>query len=812
MIRRLLFGWQQAGILLITLVVLSLLARYHFLLFHTLVELLRVVVLGGVFVLAWHTRQWTNNSFLLVFGIAAIFIAPLELLHTLTYKDMGILHTNSANPPTQLWLAFRYMEALAFLLATLLLGHKVQVDRVFGGFALLAVLLGGAVFTGHFPDAFVEGQGLTPFKIYSEYLIILVFLGCIALVWLQRRHLEQDVRWLLMASLLFNTLSSAAFTRYGNVFDMANEAGHYFLLMSTYLIYRAILVTGLLTPYALLFRDLKKKEQELELQVAERTASLRETQALNTAFIANSPAMIAIKDLQGRYTLTNPAFKQLSDSVVRHLDQNRQEVFKSGQSRVLLEEISIGQQERFFETVHFPVRDAEGQLLGSGLIATDVTEQKSAAARVAFLAHYDSLTGLPNKTLFMEQMEAVLNASQQAGSLCALIYLDLDHFKDINDSLGHETGDALLCSLGERLQQLIAGRGLLCRFGGDEFLLLLHPIQDAAEVKAFVQRILSSIAEPFQIQGYDLFTTPSVGISMYPQDGQDFATLFRNADTAMYAVKSDGRNSHRFFEEQLQTQVQERLSLLSKLRGALERDELQVVYQPQYDATGQKVLGMEALLRWQHPELGSVSPARFIPLAEDSGLITQIGEWVLWQACQQAVDLQKSGFKPFVMAVNLSAVQFRHSDLYEIVRHVLKTTGLQPGYLELELTESLLLKDQERLMQTLQRLKSLGIQLAIDDFGTGYSNLSYLKRFAVNKLKVDQSFVRDMETDADSHALVLAIIQMAHSLGLQVIAEGVETQQQMDALKRLDCDAFQGYHLARPMPADQLLLHLQASN
>ncbi|NLW05493.1 MAG: diguanylate cyclase, partial [Pseudomonadaceae bacterium] len=591
MIRRLLFGWQQATLLLLILVVLDLLANYNYLAFHTVVELLRVIVLGGVFVLGWHTRRWSNNSALLVLAIAAGFIGVLELLHALTYKGMGLTFVDSANIPTQLWLGFRYLETLAVLLAALSLGKKVHITGTFLGFLLLTLVFCIAIFTGDFPDAFIEGQGLTPFKIYSEWVMAGVFLITMILFLKDKHYLEKDVRWLIAASLFASALTSLAFTQYADVFDFANKLGHYLLLVSAYLIYRAILVTGLLTPYQLLFVDLKKNQQRLENLIAESTASLRETQALNSAFIDNIPSSISVKDTLNRYTLVNPAFERLVGKakekilgrtfhdvlplkLAQRVTTNLEKIRVDGLPCKTYDEVSFGEKAYSFETIHFPVKDPEGRLLGSGTIATDVTEQKASREHIEHLAHYDPLTGLPNKTYFMQQAQELLEHCQNKTCNCALVYIDLDHFKDVNDSLGHEMGDKFLCVLAKKLELLVANEGLLCRYSGDEFLVLVKDIPSRTFLADFVKNLQQHLAHPVNIDSYDLVTTSSVGISIYPNDGLDFKTLFRNASSAMYAVKTDGRNNYLFFETSMQVEVQERISLLAKLRVALDNQEL----------------------------------------------------------------------------------------------------------------------------------------------------------------------------------------------------------------------------------------------
>ncbi|MBF8221397.1 bifunctional diguanylate cyclase/phosphodiesterase [Halomonas sp. 328] len=813
-----LFGVPQLAILGLTLWILHLLAREHFLLFHTLVELSRVVILGGIFVLAWHTRHWTCQGLLRILGMAAVPIAGLELLHALTYRGMGIF-PEDANLPTQLWIGFRYLEAAAFLLAAWWCDRRVNAGRVLAGFSAAGLVIGTLIFSGRFPDSFIEGQGLTDFKIISEYLIIAVFAASMLLLHRRRRRLDPGIFRLMLAALLCGILSSAAFTRYADVFDMANEVGHYFLLISGYLVYRAILVSGLVAPYRLLFRSLKRKEQQLETMVAERTHALRHTQALNQAFFEHSPAALCLTDTQGRLTLTNPAFEALLDHSHEEGDGRRPtQSLADAQATPFLtgalqcqrqraphfcrHELMIDGQPRRLETVHFPLLTPDGELAGSGTIASDVTEQWAARQRIEQLARFDELTRLPNRTHFAELARERLAASSSPA--LALIYLDLDHFKFINDSLGHEIGDQLLQHLARRLEALAGALGPLCRHGGDEFLMLIDQ-ESAAQLPPFLASLLERIAAPLTLEGHELTTTASVGVARYPDDGESLTALLRHADMAMYAAKADGRNTWRCFSADLEAQAQERLALLGRLHGALANGELRLDYQPQWTLATRRLIGAEALLRWHHPELGEVSPARFIPLAEESGLIVTLGDWALEQACHQAAAWHAQGHADLVVAVNLSAVQFQRGDLCHSVARALEASGLPAACLELELTESLFLQDHEALHRTLEGLKALGVKLAIDDFGTGYSNLAYLKRFAVDKLKIDRSFIADMDTDPETHSIVQAITQMSHGLGLKVIAEGVEYEGQAERLARLACDEVQGFHFGRPMSPQALL-------
>ena len=434
----------------------------------------------------------------------------------------------------------------------------------------------------------------------------------------------------------------------------------------------------------------------------------------------------------------------------------------------------------------------------------DVTERKEAEARIEYLAHHDALTGLPNRVLFRDRFMLATAWAERAGSKMALLFLDLDHFKTINDSLGHPVGDMLLRRVAERLRECVRDTDTISRLGGDEFLIAVTDFHDARSVTQVANKILEALARPFEVEGRELSSTLSMGIAVWPADGSDFDTLLKKADTALYQAKGAGRNTARFYTEQMNVDALERLQTKTALHRALDKDEFELHYQPQIDLATRRVVGVEALLRWNRGGTELVPPARFIPSAEESGLIVPIGDWVLDEACAQAARWQAEGFPEMTMAVNLSAVQFRRGDLEHSVIRALAASGLDPARLELELTESLLLDDAEAVLAAVRRLKALGVQLSIDDFGTGYSSLAYLKRFAVDKLKIDQSFVRDIASDPDDAAIARAIVSMAHTLKLKVIAEGVESEEIARFLGVYHCDEAQGYHYARPMPAAAL--------
>lgn len=455
------------------------------------------------------------------------------------------------------------------------------------------------------------------------------------------------------------------------------------------------------------------------------------------------------------------------------------------------------------------VKNETGTVTHYAATFSDISDLKAAQKEIQFLSSHDRLTGLPDISIFRDRLETAIALSETAKSKLSLLSLNFDNFKLINDSLGYDAGDQLLKYFADRLKSTLREGDSICRHGGDEFIILLNNMHDNESISLIVDQLLKMAASTFVFEDHNIATSCSIGVAVYPTDGQDFEVLFGRARKAMALAKEEGRNTARFFTDKLNTDSQHYLYIAHGLREALVQQQFLLHYQPQISLKNSQVIGAEALIRWHHPQNGMQSPGQFIAVAEQTGLIVEMGEWIIHEACRQAMAWQQLGLPPLTMAVNVSAVQFRRGNLNQVVIQALQKTGLDPQLLELELTESILLEDVDQMVVQLDELKSLGVKLAIDDFGTGYSSLAYLKKFNIDRLKIDQSFVRDINKDPNDAAIVLAIVQMAHTLNLDVIAEGVEDEAMLKHLRESGCDEVQGYLFSKPLPANDFGTFLQ---
>ena len=561
-----------------------------------------------------------------------------------------------------------------------------------------------------------------------------------------------------------------------------------------------------------------------ERQLGEK--SLRESEKRYRHLFERNLAGVIRSTVNGKILECNPAaalmlgYDSVEDMMsvpvvnLYHTGADREEMLVRLESRgfVTNQEIKLRRKSRdlIWAMVNFTVVEYERgkpHIIQGTLF--DINDRKLAQEQVEYYAYYDSLTTLPNRALLRDRLSQALAAAVRRQDKVAILFLDLDHFKTINDSLGHSVGDLLLQEVAARLKSCIRGQDTIARLGGDEFVIVLTGVKCISDIAVVSEKFMDALTPEFQIQGQTLSVRCSIGVSIFPDDAEDAETLIKYADAAMYNAKERGRYNFQFFTAKMDQQAIERLSIENGLRYALEKEQLFLLYQPQLDLKDGAICGFEALLRWRHPEMGLVPPDRFIRIAENSGLILPIGDWVLRTACSQARKLQESGIPAVPVAVNVSALQFRNEDFCERVRTVLKETGLAPQHLELELTESMLLADADLTVRVLQELNRIGVSVAIDDFGTGYSSLSYLRRFAVNTLKIDRSFIREVAVNSDDAAITAAIISLGNTLKLNIVAEGVENEQQMSFLQAQQCSAIQGYYFSKPLPIDELASKLR---
>jgi diguanylate cyclase (GGDEF)-like protein/PAS domain S-box-containing protein len=530
---------------------------------------------------------------------------------------------------------------------------------------------------------------------------------------------------------------------------------------------------------------------------------------------------IIITDAKGNILLTNPAFEVAtgySDDEVRGKNPR---ILQSGLHdqkfyEKMWEEIKTNgfwkgeiwnkrkDGELFVEWLTISsVKDQEGNVSNYIAIFSDITEHKQNVEQLKRLAHYDILTGVPNRYLFTKRLKSLIQTSRKYHQQFALLFLDLDRFKNINDTLGHHIGDLLLQKAAQRLKGILRKQDTIARIGGDEFVIILPNLKHIREAIHIAERIIESLKASFWLNGQEVYISTSIGISFYPYDGEDIETLVRNADRAMYEAKKSGRNHFELYHNELHINDKETLLLENALRKAIDCNELQLHYQPQMDTQTKQICGVEALLRWKHPKMGFVSPGKFIPIAEESGLIVPISDWVLRQACEDLKKLHLD-YPHLKMSINISSIYFQQADFMKKLQSVIEAANIHSRLLELELTESTIMPNAEQSIERLVKLKLLGLKIAIDDFGTGFSSLSYLHRFPIDILKIDQSFIKHVSSYQDDASIVTAIIKMAHDLRLQVIAEGVETNKQFKFLQKQGCDYVQGYYVSKPLPLPEL--------
>jgi diguanylate cyclase (GGDEF)-like protein/PAS domain S-box-containing protein len=554
-------------------------------------------------------------------------------------------------------------------------------------------------------------------------------------------------------------------------------------------------------------------------------AEIRAQNAWLCTLIDALPDLVCFKDGEGRFLVANDAFLKFfrldrdgylyrdtvsagdhSDFYRRHVDvwlRTDEEAWKARRP-ICFEQaiVPLHGGDRVFDITKLPLFTSDGSRQGLVVICRDITERKASAARIHHLAHHDSLTGVPNRVLFQERLRDALAQARRRKTTLALLLLDLDKFKEVNDTLGHHVGDQLLRAVARRLERCVRETDIVARLGGDEFAVLLTNLADADGASTVAESIIRHIAEPYLLDDNEVICGVSVGITLFPDDGLDAQVLLKNADLALYRSKTNGRGRYHFYVAAMDQEVQDRKAIERDLRHALASDQLALYYQPLIDIRTGDLLGAEALIRWFHADRGAISPSDFIPIAERSELIFRLGRWVLQRACAQLRQWSDAGLSPRQISVNLSPAQFRHPDLLDTISGIVFQTGIDPTQLQLEITETIAMTNFDYSVQVLRALRNLGVSIAIDDFGTGYSSLSYLRHFPVDKLKIDRSFVVDLDQNPGNDAIVRAIVSLGHGIGAKVNVEGVETARQLSFMRDLNCDECQGFFFSHPLPAD----------
>lgn len=783
---------------------------------HTALETVSIIIAMLIFAIGWSSYSNHMPTSIMFLSVLFFGVAIFDFSHVLSYAGMPDFVTpSSVDKGIDFWLSARVLSSFGLLLFFFLPTHKLSSKSYKYAFLGIILLLIGVM---HWlilyaydliPHVFfMPGQGLTLLKIRVEYTIVVMNIIAAIVLLRRMRHPLPYQGAALFGALCIMAMGELFFTLYADVTDVYNIFGHIYKAIAYLFIYRAIFVTTVERPY----KELKRSQDKLinserSLKESQIIAGLGSyTLDLRTGIWRSSEILDQLFGIDKTYERSMEGWKKLlhPDDRVRMEHYFRDEVID--QAQPFNEEYCILRHDD--HTKHWvhglgmlEFDEYNNPIIMKGTIQ-DITKRKEVEEHIEKLAHYDHLTGLPNRILLSDRITFLLNHAQRNNEPLAVMFLDIDHFKNINDTLGHTIGDKLLIEIAKRIKGLMRDEDTVSRSGGDEFILLF-PDTDVNAAMHIAAKLIDTVSIPSTIDHHELTVTPSIGIAIYPNDGENFDTLLKNADTAMYQAKRLSRNAFQFFTQEMQLHSARNLQLVNALRHALERNELHLHYQPQISTYNGNIIGAEALLRWNHPEFGMISPAEFIPIAEDSGQIIQIGEWVLRTAVRQMKEWKDSGLDSMIIAVNLSAVQFQQKNLIELVTAILDEAQLPHEYLELELTEAITMNDPQSAIDIMNKLHEHGIRMSIDDFGTGYSSLSYLKQFKVYKLKIDQSFIRNIANDAEDQAIVKAIIDMAKSLGMQTIAEGVETAEQLAFLRQHKCNEIQGYYYSKPIPADQ---------
>lgn len=782
-------------------VLLIIISQSNLLLFHTLAELFAIIVAILVCVVAWNSYSYSKNSYLTFLAIGYFWVAILDLLHTLTFQGVAIILNADANSSIQYWIVARMLEALVLLTSPIFLRRTFNIWALFIVIGLISAAAHVSVQFELFPLAYIPGKGLTDFKIISEYLIIVLLCITIFLIHRNKKLIHPKIRQLMISSVALTIIGELCFTLYISVYSATLIAGHIIKFASFWLIYMAVVHTSLREPFRILSRVFSSYESIPIPTVVINTDGkiLQVNQA--AVLMAGVPLENLLNENVHRH-FHPPQIAQERCILCKHIGEHRE---------LRNIELGFGKGLNWREFTITPYKDFnQHHLLVE--VSQDISVRKKAESELLKMAQFDTLTSLPNRILATDRLNQAIKSAKRQGVMAAVMFIDIDNFKNINDTQGHSVGDLLLKEVAKRLLLCVRDSDTVARWGGDEFIIVMPEVLQMEETEALSERILESLSKPFFITNNRYLVSVSIGIACVPNDGDIADILLSNADSAMYQAKEAGKNTYRFFEENLNKHAAERMKLIEQLLGALQNNEFSLQFQPIVDLIDDRIIGAEALIRWENKMLGTIEPDRFIPLAEESGLIETIGKWVLNTALSALKSLHEHDHRNIKLAVNISSKQLSNVGFVSYLSNLMDKYGIEHGKLELEITERLLLAHTEENLRILDELSQQGISISLDDFGTGYSSLSYLKTFPFTIVKIDQSFIRDITTNRNDAEICRAIVAMAKSLGLQTIAEGVETREQLEYLKGMGVDMAQGFYLGKPVSFQSFLQELQSKN
>jgi len=821
--------WRLWAFPSIISLILFILAQFSFLGFHSFAELFTIIISFSLFSFAWWTRELNKNYLFLFLACGYFWVGVVDLFHTLTYKGMDVIVQGSGNTSTQLWLVARFMEAFLLLIGPLIASQRRTAYIVYIAYGLISFVFISLILNDHFPTTFIEGSGLTQFKIVSEYIIDVILALSIYTLWRHVSSISKDEKLLISLAIIFTILAEFAFTFYISVYGLSNLIGHIFKLFSFWLIFQTIVVANLKMPYARL-RASEERYKNIfdssevsiwEEDLSEVVVALDELRENGITDIRqylsdNIDVAWAMADKIKVINVNNATLNLFRANTRKGFISNIHNSFGPDAIKVFIESLcAIWDKQKSFAgeatyktldgeeinaMISFQIPQSFDEFRSIPINIVDITERKRNEALISYQANFDFLTGLANRNLFSDRLSHAIDVAVRERSQLTVLFIDLDGFKYINDSKGHETGDLLLKHVSQRIVNSVRQSDTVARLGGDEFSVLLLGSHVIGDIENMAKKILRNINIPYQLESIEAYITASVGIAIFPEDGSNTTELLRKADSAMYKAKVKGANKFQFFTQQMDTDTQKRMALEQAIRSAIKNNEFTVHYQPILNIESGYAAHVEALIRWQHAEMGAISPVDFIPLAEELGLINEIGEFVLREACKQAMIWFKTYEDSPSIAINLSSQQFINQGIVGVIKATLKETGLPAEKLILEITEGLFMQEEHSPLRQLEQLREMGVSLSIDDFGTGYSSLSYLKRFPITNLKIDRSFVSGLPNDPEDASLIKTILLMAESLNLKVIAEGVENQAQEAFLKMADCIYIQGYLHSKPLP------------